>query len=425
MTELGVPETAYDLAFLEAAYQGACALASEYDDYVYPSMPDEALGWWYRFWYPWHFFHVVDTLPMDHPWKERLEHEWIDERKAAELSVPPDDPELWQIIRDTVADLPLPRFSDWFPDLFRHRLAESSARELGIERWYSLALEDPGLPLYSSFVSYDPFGSNRRRRCIERYTYPVPLNITVEECRACFVWALTMAAHMERALQEVGAIYRSVEDLAEELEFEPAALEANPECYLSLLRRLDEPRTAHAESLGNVSRARDRDESGNSVSAIGAPEESLTAFRVFWSYWMRWFPAELLARRGVDSPVILRLLDAFPPNADDREAWELLGEVFGDLPLARFCFWFGEAVGYGFARQRARDLGILPYLELVCRNPGRPPETATAVPPLLRRGWVRESPTQSRLAPHESRVLFEWLAAMRDRIEAVVRFVQS
>jgi len=423
MTEIHAPDTAYDVAFLEGAYHASGSLAGEFDEYLSPHFPDEGMRWWYEFWYPWHFYHVVDTLPDDHPWKQRLEEEWINQRKAIDLVLPPDDPELWQVIRDTLADLPLPRFADWFPSLMEHPLAESLGQQLGIERWYRLALEDPGLPKTSTFVCYDPCGSNRTRRCIPEYTYPVPLEITVEECRACLVWARTLGEHMVRALEEVGDIFRAVEDAVADLGLDPSELSVTPGLAIKIFDEIDNPWEAARVLLQKSLRIRKGIEAGTTPAPCEPIEDLLTAFHAFWSLWMAWFPRELAAQHGTLSPVIRRLLETFPPSAEDTEAWSLLADVFGDLPLARFCFWFGATVQYAFALQRAAELGILERLESARQNPGSPPESDVELPPVLRPGWQRVPATQPPPSPDETRAMFEWLEAMRQRFEDVLRFI--
>lgn len=417
-------ETVYDLAFLEGALRAAWALDSEYE--INSSLPSESFSWGWYYWFLWFTAHAHELLPDDHPLKERFY--CIEGTPYDELIPAKEDEEGWQVFRDTVADLALVRFVDWFPLLAEHPIALELADFLGIRRWLDRAREDTGHPIYSSFVRYDPYGSNWRRRCLPEYVYPVPLEITVDECRATFVWVLQMEHHITCALEEIEAIRDAVENAVTELDLDLTELAGSSERlpYIqSEWLAASEPEARQAilkDWLSRAARAREKLRDAVPNQPTEPIEDVVSAFDLFWSRWLSWYPGYIASQPDIDEERAVSLLAGFPPALDDHDAWELIGNTLGELPLARFCFWFAEVAATPWARQAAAELGIAQRLEHARLNPARPISESDAVPPLLSPRWEWIPSTLPAPTPADARALWQWLEMARERMRAILAY---
>lgn len=418
-------ETAYDLGFIEGALSAAWALDSEHE-IGSPWLSDSfGKGWYY--WFLWFPAHAHELLPDDHPLKERF---YLIAGTPYQALIPAyDDREGWQAFRDTVADLALVRFVDWFPSLAEHPLAVELAESLGIGRWLQLAREDTGGPAISSFVRYDPYGCNWRRRCLPEYSYPVPLDITVDECRATFVWALQMEHHIGCAIQEIETIQLSVERALEGFGLDVERLVGTRahnhriihewlEAYHSeeLQRRILEAALVRWSWVSQRLRQSDTAQPSEPI------EDVVTAFDLFWSYWLSWYPVVMTGQSSSSIGDTAARAAAFPPAPDDEQAWESLAPLLGDLPLARFCYWFAEVAGTAWARKTAAQLGIGERLELALRDPGHPLPAGDETDPLASTGWAFDRAGLPPASATDVKAMFEWLEAARQRMRAVMRW---
>ncbi len=350
------------------------------------------------------------------------------------------------------------RFAYWCHEVMFHSIAEWLAEELGVTRWYDLALSDTGRPLEWSMTCDAPQGANWTRDCVASYSYPVQLDITAEETYACFKWAQLMGRLMDAAAGELDAAYQALQRVAD----------SDP---LAALDTLDDPeqRAAHGawgEALARVVQLAEQWSSPDWVDRLPrfpATERQLadqlapwhlmqpdlferlartaeylrdslpdlrenSTFPEWWTLWLAWYPARLLEERGGEDPLVQRLLQQFPPAADDREAWEVLARAFGELPLARFAVWCDDLFTSSFARQLGQTLGLGERLDWFRRQPARPAGVdsrvrwfsslleASPLPLLLCRDWTYEPSPLPPPTWEEMRAIFDWLTAMRDRV---------
>ncbi len=418
-------ETVYDLAFLEGALRAAWALDSEHE--INSSSPSESFGHGWYYWFLWFTAHAHELLPDHHPLKEHFFR--IDGTPYQELIPAEDDQDGWQIFRDTVADLALVRFVDWFPLLAEHPIALELAESLGLRRWLDLARADTGRPKDSSFVRYDPYGSNWSRRCLPEYAYPVPLNITVGECRATFVWLLRMERHIACAIEEIETIRDAVEDAVDEMDIDLTQLEGSSD-RLPYIRTewlaASEPAARQAlltEWLARSVRVRERLKDADLAQPREPIEDIVTAFDLFWSRWLSWYPWYVAQQPKIGEERAVNLFANFPPAPEDHHAWELLGKALGDLPLARFCFWFAQVAATPWARETAEDLGIAQRLEHARLNPARPVPEDETLPPLVAARWEWSPSPLPAPSPAEARALWQWLEMARKRMRAILAYL--
>lgn len=412
-------EIAYDLAFLRATYFDASNLASDHEAAFF--IPSYDLWRSYEFFHLWFTAFIAEYMPEDHPVRQRL---WSDPYNLARVNarayIPADDDhEGWQALRDAIGDLYIVRFRYWFPGLAEHPLARTLAEEFGIVRWLDLALEDPGSPTGFSMVVMDPFGGNWTRRCLDRYTFPVPLDITAEECQASLRWIETLLEHATAAAEEIETIDQTVQVALADSGFDLAQLVGTwayqkrwfDAAILELPERIRVFRELLRYSLTAVEQ----------LEAERSPEELeirdlVTAFRRFWTIWFSWFPATVAEARGVP-------LDRFPPAPEDTTGWSIVAETLGELPLVRFGYWFADVADETWERLLARELGIAERLTAVLAQRGEPILTDPDEPALLARRWRFTPSGLPPVTADEARRIFEWLERLRERIEAVLTMI--
>lgn len=418
-----VPEVAYDVAFLEAVYHNAGSLARDLEeDFGYCEEDAGRSMWYFHLWYA----AFLDAYaPADHPVTRRLWQELCQRAQISERCYLPsdDDQEGWQALRDTVGDLHIVRFVYWFGDVAKHPFVRELAQQFGISRWLDLAIRDTGLPSESTFTCNDPMGANWRRACLAEYRYPVELPITADEVRSAVQWIDTVTEHMYRAAGEIDAIRVEVEMALADAGFPVSHLIGTFSRKARFLETLtmepEEARQVLYELLKESLAARDARVQGLEQSSTSEPHDILEAFRLFWMLWMAWYPA-VLAQRGR-----IPLSASFPPPAEDQPAWEVIAAELGELPLARFCYWFSRVAECTWEQIQARELGIAERLAAILRAPGHPDLAAENDSALLALRW-RYSPTElPPVTADEARSIFTWLERVSGRIMAVLAIVRD
>lgn len=419
-------DTVYDLAFLEAALDALGAMDFESQLCIPDIMESFRENW--DAWFVWFSFHAYELLPDGHPFKQRL---YPDNDDAYTQFLPaPDDRDGWQVLRDTVADLAVVYFVSSFPKLTEHPLTVGLAESLGIGRWFALAREDTGGPAQSTFISYAPYGCNWERECLPRYTYPVPLDITVEACMATFAWLAQMKRHLSCALQEVYTIQQCVEKALDELGFDLAALEGS---RAHTARGFDQP---FATPVPTGTRPRLLDRAFGSATPVarrlqeaipahltGTITDIATAFDLFWWYWSAWYPVRVETQYGTPIRLSSSASGGFPPAPEDEAAWCMLANTLGDVPLARFCYWFGAVTESAWTRATAAELGITDRLDDARRHPGRPSPGDAETPALVSTGWELDPGPLPPPSAVEMQATFVWLEKTRQQMRAVLQLL--